>query len=451
MSGSNPVPLAPEPAVPEALVQDPGRVQDLAAAMAAGSLTATALVRRCLDRIAAVDGAVRAWVHVLAEEALAAARALDAERAAGAVRGPLHGIPVGVKDVIDVAGLPTRANSASRDGIAPATADATVVAHLRAAGAIILGKLHTTEYAYYESRPPTRNPWDLARTPGGSSAGSGAAIACGTVPLALGTQTAGSVNRPAAYTGTGAFKPSTLAIGGAGVVPLAPSFDTVGAFGASARDAALLAGGYAADHLRLGAPWHHQAPPPRLVVLEDPLVARRVAPGTAAGITALAERLAVAGLAMRCAAAPVGLEEILATHRIVLLAELGRTHARLPRERLAPRLAADIEAGLAVPEAEHLDALRRLAGIRRRFWAEFGAEELLLLPAAPDVAPADGTTGDPSFVIPTTALGGPVATLRAGLDEASGMPVGALLFGAPGADARLAGFLLSETGIRLDL
>ena len=266
------------------LIEDAGRVRDLAAAMAAGTLTAEALVRRCLARIAAVDGQVQAWVHVLAEEALAAARALDAERAAGVVRGPLHGIPVAVKDVIDVAGLPTRANSPSRAEIAPATADATVVAHLRVAGAVILGKVHTTEYAYFNSLPPTRNPWDLTRTPGGSSAGSGAAIASGTVPLALGTQTAGSVNRPAAYTGVGAFKPSTLAIGGVGVVPLAPSFDTVGAFGGSAQDAALCAAGYAADHLGLRAP----APvTPRIVVLEDAMVAAKTRPGTAGAVAAL--------------------------------------------------------------------------------------------------------------------------------------------------------------------
>ncbi|MBK1658397.1 amidase [Paracraurococcus ruber] len=430
-----------------ALVQDPGRVRDLAAAQASGALTSEVLVRRCLDRIVAVDGEVRAWVHVLADDVLAEARARDAERAAGQVRGPLHGIPVGVKDVIDVRGLPTRANSPSRDGIAPATADATVVAHLRAAGAVILGKLHTTEYAYYESRPPTRNPWDLARTPGGSSAGSGAAIASGTVPLALGTQTAGSVNRPAAYTGTAAFKPSTLAIGGTGVVPLAPSFDTVGAFGATAQDATCLAAGYAADHLRIGA----ATPAPRLVVLEDPLVGRLAVPGTLARLGALAETLAAAGLPMRRAATPVGLAAILAAHRTVLLAELGRTHANLPRDRIAPRLAADIEAGLAIPEAAYHAALRTLAAQRHEFWAGFGPDDLLLLPAAPDVAPADGTTGDPSFVIPTTALGGPVATLRAGLDADAGLPVGALLFAAPGADARLAGFLLSDTATRLDL
>ncbi|MCO6415035.1 amidase [Siccirubricoccus sp. KC 17139] len=428
------------------LVQNPGGVQELGAAMARGELTADALVRRCLERIAAVDRQVRAWVSVQPELALGAAQALDAERRAGRVRGPLHGIPVGVKDVIDVAGLPTRANSPSRADAAPATADATVVAHLRAAGAIILGKLHTTEYAYYESLPPTRNPYDLTRTAGGSSAGSGAAIASGTVPLALGTQTAGSVNRPAAYTGVAAFKPSTLAIGGTGVVPLAPSFDTVGAFGAGAADAALLAAGYAADHLHLRSP----APAtPRLVVLEDAMVAAKTAPGTAAALDALAERFAEAKLPLRRAMAPVPLEVLLATHRTVLLAELGRTHKRLPTDRIAPRLAQDIEAGLSILDTEYHAALAALAGYRQAFWSAFGPDELLLLPAAPDVAPEASTTGDPSFVIPTTALGGPVATVRAGMDGA--LPVGALLFGAPGADTRLAGFLLSETGAALGL
>ncbi|MES2713973.1 MAG: amidase [Pseudomonadota bacterium] len=427
------------------LVSDPGRIRDLSAAMARGELTAEALVHRCLDRIAEVDGAVQAWLHVLSDEAMAQARVLDAERDK---RGPLHGIPVAVKDVIDVRGLPTRAYSASRDGIAPATADATVVAHLRAAGAIILGKVHTTEYAFFEPAPPTRNPWDLARTPGGSSAGSGAAIASGTVPLALGTQTAGSVNRPAAYTGTGAFKPSTLAIGGAGIVPFAPSFDTVGAFGASAQDAAYLAAGFAADHLGLG---RAVAAPVRIRVLDDAMIARMTQPGTAARVAALAASLEAAGLAVERAASPVPLDAILACHRVVLVAELARTHARLPRDRISRRLGADIERGLAMPEAEYNAALRQLAAFRRDFWAAFAPGDLLLMPAAPDVAPADGTTGDPSFVIPTTALGGPTATLRAGVAGDSGMPVGALLFAAPGADARLAAFLFSDTATRLDL
>jgi aspartyl-tRNA(Asn)/glutamyl-tRNA(Gln) amidotransferase subunit A len=425
------------------LVKDPGRIRDLSADIASGALTSEALVQRCLDRIAEVDGQVQAWIHVLAEEALAQARILDAEPVK---RGSLHGIPVAVKDVIDVRGLPTRANSASRANIAPATADATVVAHLRAAGAVILGKVHTTEYAYFAPVPPTRNPWDLTRTPGGSSAGSGAAVASGTVPLALGTQTAGSVNRPAAYTGTGAFKPSTLAIGGVGVVPLSPSFDTMGAFGQSAQDAAFLAAGYAAAHLRLpGA----TAAASRIVVLEDAMLTRLTAPGTATGVAALAKALSTAGLPLVTLPSPVALEDVLNAHRQVLLAEAGRTHANVPRNLISPRLATDIATGLAMSDADYHAALRALSAFRATFWAGFGPEDLILMPAAPDVAPADGTTGDPSFVIPMTALGGPIATLRAGQD--AGMPVGALLCAAPGADARLAGFLFSDLATQLDL
>lgn len=426
-------------------VSDPGRLRDLSAAMRSGALTSEALVRRCLDRIAAVDGKVQAWIHVLADEALAQARALDAESVR---RGPLHGIPLAVKDVIDVRGLPTCAFSPSRAEALPATADATVVAHLRAAGAIVLGKVHTTEYAYFSPAPPTRNPWDLRRTPGGSSAGSGAAIASGTVPLALGTQTAGSVNRPAAYTGTCAFKPSTLSIGGTGIVPLAPSFDTVGAFGASAQDAAHLVGGFAGAHLRLADP---RPAKPRILMLEDALIARLTQPETAARIAAFAGQLREAGLPVSRVESTVSLEAVLVTHRRVLLAEAGRTHARLPRELISPRLAADVEEGLAIPEAEYHAALRELARFRQAFWRGCGPDDLLLLPAAPDVAPIDGTTGDPSFVIPFTALGGPIATLRAGLGAESGMPVGALLCAAPGSDARLASFLFSELATRLDL
>jgi Asp-tRNA(Asn)/Glu-tRNA(Gln) amidotransferase A subunit family amidase len=134
-----------------------------------------------------------------------------------------------------------------------------------------------------------------------------------------------------------------------------------------------------------------------------------------------------------------------------MVAELGRTHAALPKDRIAARIAADIAAGLAIPEAEYGADLRTLAGFRRSFWTGFDQADFILVPAAPDVAPEAGTTGDPAFVIPTTVLGGPVATLRAGLAADSGMPVGALLFARPGADARLAGFLFSATATALDL
>lgn len=429
-------------------VQDAGSVRVLAAEIAAGRLTSAELVERCLARIAAVDDHVQAWKLVLADEARAAAAALDAQARAGHLRGPLHGIPVGVKDVIDVAGHPTRANCPARDDLPPAAADATVVAHLRAAGAVILGKTHTTELAFYESVPPTRNPHDLSRTPGGSSAGSGAAIASGSVPLALGTQTAGSVNRPAAYCGVGAFKPSTLAIGGTGMVPLAPSFDTVGAFGASAADAAILATAYAGAHLRMEAA---AAGGSRIVVLRDKLLTGLSDGETEAAIARLSQHLAATGVTVVTAPSPVSLDEVRAQHRIVLIAELGRTHGRLPQDRVAPRLAADIAEGLAIPDAAYHRALHALAALRRAFWAGFGPADLLLTPAAPAAAPVGTATGDPSFVIPFTALGGPVATVRAGRGDETGMPIGALISACPGADGRLAAFLLHEAAAGLGL
>jgi aspartyl-tRNA(Asn)/glutamyl-tRNA(Gln) amidotransferase subunit A len=405
------------------------------------------MIERALARIAEIDGAVQAWAVVLADEARAAARTLDAEAHAGHRRGPLHGIPVAIKDVIDVAGVPTRANCPARADLPPAAADATVVAHLRAAGAVILGKTHTTELAYFDSVPPTRNPHDLSRTPGGSSAGSAAAVASGTVPLALGTQTAGSVNRPAAYCGVGAFKPSTLSVAGTGVVPLAASFDTVGAFGCSAADAAALASAYAPAHLRLG---QGQAGSSRIVVLRDPLLARADAE-TQDAIAAFAAKLAASGLRVEEAASPVPLDDIRGAHRTVLLAELAGAHGGLPPNRLSPKLAADLAAGLNIPPADYHAALAALAGFRARFWAAFGPADILLLPTAPAVAPVGTATGDPSFVVPVTALGGPAASVRAGTGATSAMPVGAMLTSAPGTDARLAAFLLEEADPALEL
>jgi aspartyl-tRNA(Asn)/glutamyl-tRNA(Gln) amidotransferase subunit A len=429
--------------------RDPGRVADLAAAMADGSLTAEALVYRCLDRIAAVDGEVQAWITMLTDASLAAARRLDAERKAGRVRSPLHGIPVAIKDIIDVAGLQTRAWSRTRDHVPPATLDATLVAHLRAAGAIILGKVHTTEYAYFQAAPPTRNPHDLTRTPGGSSGGSAAAVAAGMVPLAVGSQTAGSVNRPAAFCGIGAFKPSTLSMAGTGFVPLAPSFDTPGGFGGKARDAVALMAAFAPDHLGLSDPPRDVMP--SVVVLEDPHVAGRIEPGTAAAIESFAGRLNASGLRVRRAASPVAWADILAAHRTVLIYEMARLHGHHRRDLMAPRLGADMDEGLTVSDQVYAEALATLSAARQRFWSAFTKTDLLLTAAAPHVAPADGTTGDPSFVIPVTALGGPAATVLAGHDAGTGMPVGAMLYARPGRDAWLAGFLCSPRAVALDI
>src|SRR5215470_7374272 len=236
---------------------DAGRIAQLQGDIRSGILSASALVERCLARIDTVDSAVHAWRYVARDSARAEADLLDHEAKAGHFRGPLHGIPVGIKDIIDVAGITTLANSRLRADSAPATADADIVAALRLAGAVILGKTHTTEFAYLDPSP-ARNPHNTAHTPGGSSSGSAAAVGAGAVPLALGTQTIASVNRPAAYCGVAAFKPSTQSTCTNGMTALAPAFDTVGFYGSTVADAVALyeavAAAFTASSDRPGGP-----------------------------------------------------------------------------------------------------------------------------------------------------------------------------------------------------
>ncbi|MPZ74809.1 MAG: amidase, partial [Nitriliruptorales bacterium] len=209
----------------------PRSIVDIAGILRVGELGALELTTACLEAIEAREDELRAWEHRDPNLVLARARELDGLRADE--RGPLHGIPVGVKDIIDTADLPTRYGSSIYTGHRPA-ADAAVVARLRAAGAVVLGKTVTTEFALY-SPGPTTNPHEPSRTPGGSSSGSAAAVGAGTVPLALGTQTAGSVVRPASFCGVVGVKPTFGAIPTDGVKPCSPTLDTVGVF---ARDVA---------------------------------------------------------------------------------------------------------------------------------------------------------------------------------------------------------------------
>src|SRR5467141_1763622 len=211
---------------------------EAAAEIARGAVSAEDYTRACLDRIEAVDGEIKAFVHLDRDHALAQARSLDERRANGHSLGPLHGIPVAIKDIIDTADYPTELGSPI--GVGRRTRhDATVVARLRAAGAVIIGKTVTTEFAYYHPGP-TRNPHDHARTPGGSSSGSAAAVAARMVPLALGSQTNGSTIRPAAFCGVFAVKPSHGLVSRAGVLMLSRKLDHVGAFARSLADLALV-------------------------------------------------------------------------------------------------------------------------------------------------------------------------------------------------------------------
>lgn len=422
-----------------------GKLRDLSAALASGETTPAALVEQALSRIAAVDGDVQAFLSIDANGARAAAQTREKARADGRARGPLDGVPFAVKDVIDVAGLPTRAGSRSRANASPAMLDATMVARLKAAGAIVVGKVHTTEFAYFSGVPPTRNPVDLSRTPGGSSGGSAAAVASGAVPLSLGTQTAGSVNRPAAFCGVGAFKPTGLSVVGAGVTPFAPSFDTIGTFAATAADAAFALSAFAPEGLGL----MHPAPPKaeRVVLLDDPKVDAICGDEMIATVDAALDEIAACGTSTRRALSPIAFVDVLKSHRTVMMFELGRVHGALLEERSAidPQLAEGIEEGLSISEPAYLSAIVDLTRQRAEFWATLPMPNLVMLPAAPGPAPLGMATGDPTLVTVATALGGPTATISAGVCETTGMPLGAMVSAPPGCDAELAATLLNTS------
>src|SRR6266851_5133320 len=203
-----------------------------------GKLSPVELLEACLQRIDRFEEKVRAWVLVDRDGARAVAKERELELHRGQWRGPLHGIPLGIKDIIDVFDWPTAAGSRLWQN-SIARQDATVVRKLREAGAVLIGKTVTTQYASFDP-PPTRNPWNLARTPGGSSSGSAAAIACGMCLGALGSQTGGSITRPASYCGVAGLKPTYGRVSTRGVVPLAPSMDHVGPMARCVHDLAIL-------------------------------------------------------------------------------------------------------------------------------------------------------------------------------------------------------------------
>jgi aspartyl-tRNA(Asn)/glutamyl-tRNA(Gln) amidotransferase subunit A len=431
----------------QTLVADPGAIEEIAAAIQSRKTDPGALVDASLRRIAAVETEVQGWCVLERERALALAQVLKEEAQAGRIRSPLHGIPVAVKDVLDVAGLPTRAGSKTRAGIAPSTVDAHVVTLLKAAGAIVLGKAHTTEFAYFDGPPPTRNPHNVAHTPGGSSAGPAAVVASGMVPLSLGTQTAGSVSRPAAYCGISAFKPSTLAWSSSGLVPFAPSFDTIGVFAHRVRDAVAAARVLMPPYLRQRAA---EAPSPLTIgVIEDPITEAASA-AVADSVRAAGEALAAASISVKRLTSPVSFADISAWHKTIIEYEVAHAHPHLEHDPdVSAGLREAVARGRLVSDRAYLDAYAALSAARERFWVETAHANALLFPAAPDVAPVGMKTGDPRFIVPFTALGGPIVSIPVGT-AAGGLPLGLMLIGAPGTDANIS-FIAEQIAPAIEL
>lgn len=415
---------------------NPGSVVAIAEDIRGGRTTPNDVVLRYLERIAAVDAHVQAWVSVDESGALAEASEMTREAANGEFRGPLHGVPVAIKDICDVAGWPTRCNSATRANADVATADADIVASLRKAGAIVLGKTHTTEFAYYDPSP-ARNPHNTDHTPGGSSSGSGAAVGAGMVPAAIGTQTVASVNRPASYCGVSAFKPSTRSLSAYGIAPLAPMYDTPGVYGWSVADAVALYNAVCPPHSHAT---ELRAEDVRIVVLDDPFLGE-ADDEIMETRNRVADQLRAAGHAVETIASPISMEALNDVQGHTTVYELARVHASLlefPEDQVGSVLRQAVIDGGDITDEIYRKERHEIDAIRAAFYDVIKPTDIVLWPAAPATAP-EGLewTGDRRYIAPWTALGGPVVSMPSGLGVGD-MPIGMLLAGAPGYDRLMA-------------
>ncbi len=412
-----------------------------AAGIARGAFTAEALATACLARVAAREGAVGAFAHLDPALALAAATACDR----AAPRGMLHGIPVGVKDIMNTADLPTEYGSRLYAGHRPAS-DAACVALARAEGAVILGKTVTTEFA---GRSPgaTRNPVNPAHTPGGSSSGSAAAVADFMLPLAFGSQTAGSVVRPAAFCGVVGYKPSFNLIAIGGTQMQSPSLDTIGVFARDVADAAWFVAALTGRTPLLPA---HPAAAPRIGRYRA-ATADQADAATRAALDRVAAAMEAAGATV-VAREPFPAFDGLDTAQGIIMQYEGARN--LAWERTAPagliteETRAILDAGAAIA-SETYDAARQQArAARAQVDSFFGDCDAMLVPAAPGEAPRGlDWTGDAVFNRVWTLLHLPCITVPAGRGPA-GLPLGAQLIAREGNDARLLAIaLLAETAL----
>ena len=417
-----------------------------AAAVRAGEVTSEELVQAYLERIAETEDTVQAWAHLDPEHALKQAREADLARQEGKALGPLHGIPVGVKDIFDTKDMATEDGTVLHAGRTPAE-DATAVSRLRQAGAVIMGKTVTTELAVF-SPGKTRNPHDPERTPGGSSSGSAAAVAAHMVPLAIGSQTNGSVIRPAAFCGVYGFKPSHGLISRHRVLQLSRQLDHVGVFARSIEDAALLA------QALMGFDEHDPDTAPRArptlveTAAEEPPVTPNIAfvksplwdhasDDTKEAFAELVEHL---GDDADEAELPEIFEGAVEWHRIIMEADLARYLApeyERGKDRLSAILRQMIERGQGILAVDYNHAVDQIAILNAALGGLFERYDALLTPAAPGEAPKGlDSTGNPIFCTIWTLCGLPAITLPI-LKGAAGMPMGAQLVAPKGDDGRL--------------
>ncbi len=414
--------------------------------LAKGDVQATELVDACLSRISEREPEVQAWAFLNADFARAQARSADEHRARGRPIGPLHGLPVGIKDIIDTKGVPTENGTPLDAGRRPGD-DAVLVSKLREAGAIIMGKTVTTELAYF-APGKTRNPHDPERTPGGSSSGSAAAVAAGMVPLAVGTQTTGSVIRPAAFCGVVGFKPTFGLIPRGGVVTQAPHLDTVGVFGRSVEDAAMLAERLSGYDPRDPATSAIPSPPLKTTATSSPPLAPNFAfvksPvwEQAEEATKEAFRELTQFLGGNCdeVSLPSPFGEGHGIHRTIMLAELAKNfgpYYHRGKDQLSPQMRAAVEEGRSILAHDYMAACDWIEVLNAGLAEIFDRYDAILTPAAPGEAPLGlDATGNPAFCALWTLCGTPAVTLPL-LQGEHGLPMGVQLVGPRHDDGRL--------------
>jgi aspartyl-tRNA(Asn)/glutamyl-tRNA(Gln) amidotransferase subunit A len=429
-------------------------VRRTAAQIRSGDVTPTHLVELVLQRIEATDGAVKAYTHVRADRALVDARRAERELEQGLDRGPLHGLPISVKDLIDVGGEPTTYGSSIFEGHLPQE-DANVVRRLKDAGAVIVGKTNTHEFALGGITPPTRNPFDLERIPGGSSGGSAAAIAAGSALLAIGSDTGGSIRIPSSFCGVAGLKPTYGLVSRTGVFPESWSLDHVGPIARHVEDAALLLSAIAghdprdhttaktpvpdyaaaldhgADGLRVGVPTNH--------FFDD------LSGDVSSAVRAAIDHLAASGLRVEEVVIP-SIDEILGAYWALDLAEIAANHRRLYVDHVhdyLPDTRLLIECGFFVESTTYIDARRMRPHLLATVLDAIDDVDVLALPAQPMVAPHVGATlaaiDDHSEDLllamirldaPFNLLGLPALSVCCGYDP-TGLPIGLQIVGKP--------------------
>ena len=419
---------------------------DLAQQLRDGTVTAEQVVAAHLEQIEAVDGEIEAWAALDPEYALEQARAVDGLRASGMPCGPLHGMPVGVKDIFDTADLPTENGTVIDAGRRP-TEDAAVVAQLKQAGAIIMGKTVTTELACY-APGKTRNPHNPGHSPGGSSSGSAAAVASNMVPLAIGSQTNGSVIRPASYCGTVGYKPTHGTISRHGVLPLSRQLDTVGVFARDLGGVAMLADaltGYDArdpDMRPRGRPRLFEtasAEPPL-----DPVFAFAPTPvwdhASADSREGFSDLVDFLGESCDTIALPEPFERAIDWHRLIMCADIAKSfvgYAERGADRLSPTLQEMIDEGREVFAVDYNRAIEWIDILNAGLNEVFDRYDAILTPATTGEAPAGlESTGSPMFCSLWTLCGVPAVSLPL-LEGEQGLPIGGQLIGRRGDDGRL--------------